>query len=88
VEAVLSSNRIFLAREDRPAARFVARNLTQLGLQAYVAGDATVPAIKKGDLLIVTLPAYPWTRTTFFDRASAARSSGARRLRDADWDGV
>ncbi len=89
VEAVLSSDRIFV-KSSRPPARSIAMNLTQLGLQAYVAGDATTPAIEKGDLLIVISPAIPWTRTTIhdvvpgawtrttiYDVASGAKSSGA-----------
>jgi imidazolonepropionase-like amidohydrolase len=76
VEAVLSSDRIFI-KSSRPPARSIAMQLTQLGLQAYVAGDATTPAIEKGDLLIVISPAHDRTKTTIYNIASGAKSSGA-----------
>jgi len=74
VEAVLSSDRIFLAGNG-PVARSVAMKLMQPGLQVYVAGDATTPAIGKGDLLMAT--SRFGESTTTFNIASAAKSSGA-----------
>jgi len=79
VEAILSSNRIFVTGRWQ-AARAVAMNLTQLGLQAYVAGDATAQAIEKGDLLIVISPTHEWTGTIIYDKASAAKKSGGSVL--------
>jgi imidazolonepropionase-like amidohydrolase len=61
VEAILSSDRIFLEGRlfDELAARSAAMKLMQLGLQVYVAEDATTPAIEKGDLLIAIKQPLP-----------------------------
>ncbi len=77
VEAVLSSDRIFLVGSgiSEPLARSVAMKLMQPGFQAYVAGDATTPEIEKGDLLIAISGTGRTTRT--YNIASAAKSSGA-----------
>jgi len=78
VDMVLSSDRIFVkSRMRRPTARTIAMQLTQLGIQAYAAGDATTPTIEKGDLLIVISPTRRSTRTTIYNIASGAKSSGA-----------
>ena len=54
VEGVLSSDRIFLVGMGRSGlvARSFAMRLMQLGLQVYVVGDTTAPAIEERDLLI------------------------------------
>jgi imidazolonepropionase-like amidohydrolase len=77
VEAILSSDRIFLEGRlfDEPAARSAAMKLMQLGLQVYVAEDATTPAIEKGDLLIAISRLDKLTRP--YKTASAAKNSGA-----------
>ncbi|MHC4557387.1 MAG: amidohydrolase family protein [Planctomycetota bacterium] len=75
VQAILSSERIFLTGEDGPGARPGAMMLTQLGFQAYVAGDATAPAIEKGDLLLAISRSGESTKT--YDIASAAKNVGA-----------
>jgi D-arabinose 5-phosphate isomerase GutQ len=49
--------------------------LMQLGLQVYVAEDATTAAIEKGDLLIAISRLDKSTRT--YNIVSAAKSSGA-----------
>jgi 6-phospho 3-hexuloisomerase len=77
VEAVLSSDRIFLTGAGRsdPVARSAAMKLMQTGLQVYVAGDTTTPAIEKGDLLIAISSSGRSTAT--YSIASAAKNSGA-----------
>ncbi len=78
LEAVLSSDRILLVGRDGPATRaahFAATNLEQLGLKAYVAADATTPAIEKGDLIIV-ITRWGETTTRIYDAVSAAKKSG------------
>jgi hypothetical protein len=75
VEAILSSDRIFLASDNWLAVRFVVMNLTQLGLQAYVAGEATAPAIEKGDLVIVI--SGPRRLSEPYDIISTAKNFGA-----------
>ncbi|MFC1714426.1 amidohydrolase family protein [Candidatus Poribacteria bacterium] len=54
VERTLSSNRIFLtgSGDSEPVARASATKLTQAGIQAYVVGDETTPAMEKDDQLI------------------------------------
>jgi 6-phospho 3-hexuloisomerase len=78
VEAVLSSDRIFLTGSgiSEPVARSAAMKLMQLGFQAYVAGDATMPAIEKGDLLIAISGSGRTVIT--YNIVSAAKSSRAR----------
>jgi 6-phospho-3-hexuloisomerase len=78
VAGILSSDRVFLAGMGRSGlvTRPFAMRLMQLGLQAYVVGDATTPAIGKGDLLIAVSGSGE-TRITYHI-ASAAESSGAR----------
>jgi imidazolonepropionase-like amidohydrolase len=77
VEAILASDRIFLAGTgiSEPVARSVAMKLMQLGFQIYVAGDATTPEIEKGDLLIA-ISGSGRTEITY-NIASAAKSSRA-----------
>jgi len=78
VEAVMSSDRIYVRSAEVLKDRFLVRQLTQLGLQAYIVGDAGAPDMEKGDLLIVTSPTTrtPWTSTTSYDIASDAKSAG------------
>lgn len=78
VEGILSSDRIFLAGMGRSGlvARSFAMRLMQIGLQVYIIGDATTPAIAKGDLL-VAISGSGETSTTYHI-ASAAKSFGAR----------
>ncbi len=78
VERILSSDRIFLAGMGRSGlvTRPFAMRLMQLGLQAYVVGDATTPAIGEGDLLTVVSSSGE-TRITHHI-ASAAKGFGAR----------
>jgi len=75
---ILSSDRIFLAGMGRSGlvTRPYAMRLMQLGLQAYMVGDATTPAIGKGDLLIAVSGSGE-TRITHHI-ASAAKGFGAR----------
>jgi imidazolonepropionase-like amidohydrolase len=77
LEAVLSSDRIFLAGSgtSESVARSVAMKLIQAGLQTYVAGDATTTPIEKGDLLIAISRTGRTTRT--YNIASATNNSGA-----------
>lgn len=76
VKGILSSDRIFLVGMGRSGlvARSFAMRLMQIGLQVYIVGDATTPAIGKGDLLIA-ISGSGETRTTC-QIASAAKSSG------------
>jgi hypothetical protein len=78
VEAVISSDRIYVNSAGVRRYRFLVRQLTQLGLQAYTAGEAETPDMEEGDLLIVTSPTTgsPWTSTTSYDMASEAKSAG------------
>jgi imidazolonepropionase-like amidohydrolase len=78
VEAVMSSDRIYLRSARVLKDRFLVRQLTQLGLQAYIVGEAGTPDMEKGDLLIVTssTTSAPWTSTTSYDIASDAKSAG------------
>ncbi len=78
VAGILSSDRIFLAGMGRSGLviRPYAMRLMQLGLQAYVVGDATSPAIGKSDLLIAVSGSGE-TRITHHI-VSAAKGFGAR----------
>lgn len=75
---ILSSNRIFLAGMGRSGlvARSFAMRLMQIGLQVYVVGDVTTPAISKEDLLIAISGSGETSITHHI--ASAAKSFGAR----------
>jgi 6-phospho-3-hexuloisomerase len=55
VEAVLKAKTVFIAGAGRSGlmARGFAMRLMHMGFDVHVAGDATTPAIQKGDLLIV-----------------------------------
>ncbi len=77
VERVLSSNRIFITGMGRSGlvARPFAMRLAQIGLQAYLVGDATTPAIGQGDMLIV-ISGSGETKITHHI-ASTAKSFGA-----------
>ena len=77
VDGILSSRGIFIAGMGRSGlmARPFAMRLTQMGLRAYLAGDATTPAIDKGDLLIA-ISGSGETETTCHI-ASTAKSLGA-----------
>jgi len=76
-EVVSSSRLILLAGSGKsePIARSVATKLMQAGFQAYIAGDATTPAIGKDDLLIAISGSGQTTRT--YEMVSAAKDSGA-----------
>lgn len=54
VEEILSSNRIFLtgSGDSESLARVSAMKFTQAGIQAYIVGDETAPAIEKDNQLI------------------------------------
>ena len=54
-ELILSANRIFVAGAGRSGfvARAFANRLMHLGRNVYFVGDATTPAIKEGDLLVI-----------------------------------
>jgi len=54
-DQVIGARRVFAAGCGRSGlvARAFAMRLTHLGIAAHVAGDATTPAIGKGDLLVV-----------------------------------
>ncbi len=77
VERVLSSNRIFITGMGRSGlmARPFAMRLMQIGLQAYFVGDATTPAIRQGDMLIVISGSGETKVTRHI--ASTAKSFGA-----------
>jgi 6-phospho-3-hexuloisomerase len=55
VEALLAAPRIFVAGAGRSglAIRMIAMRLMHLGLDVYVVGETTTPAIRRGDLLLV-----------------------------------
>jgi imidazolonepropionase-like amidohydrolase len=78
VEAVMSSDRIYVRSASARKDRFLVRQLRQLGLQAHIVGEPGTPDMEKGDLLIVTSPptGTPWTSTTSYDIASDAKSAG------------
>lgn len=78
VEGILSSDRVFLtgSGDSEPVARASATKLAQAGLQTYVVGDETTPAIEKGDQFIaISLSGSSETTEAV---AWAARRSGAR----------
>lgn len=54
-EAILAAQRIFVTGQGRSGwiMRMAAIRLMQVGLIAYVAGDATTPPIRSGDLLVI-----------------------------------
>jgi len=80
VEAVMSSGRIYVrsasvlyvSKANVLKDRLLVRRLMQLGLQAYIVGEAGTPDMEKGDLLIVTSPptGVSWTSTTSYDITS------------------
>lgn len=78
VEAILSSDRIFLAGMGRSGLviRPFAMRLMHLGFQVFVVGDATTPSIGEGDLLIAVSGSGE-TRITHHI-VSAAKNAGAR----------
>jgi 6-phospho-3-hexuloisomerase len=78
VAEILSSDRIFLAGMGRSGlvARPFAMRLMQLGLQAYIVGDATTPGTGKGDLLIAISGSGETSITHHI--ASVAKKFGAR----------
>ena len=55
-EAILAAKKIFVAGAGRSGciARAFANRLMHLGFEVYFVGDITVPAIKKGDVLVVS----------------------------------
>ena len=75
---ILMSDRIFLAGMGRSGliVRSFAMRLMQVGLQVYVVGEVTTPAMRKGDLLIA-ISGSGETKTTHHI-VSVAKSSGAR----------
>ena len=77
VNGVLASDRIFVTGMGRSGliARPFAMRLMQMGLEAYLVGDATAPAIDKKDLLIA-ISGSGETKITHH-LASTAKSIGA-----------
>jgi 6-phospho-3-hexuloisomerase len=55
LEAIISSNRIFIAGTGRSGLiiRCFAKRLMHLGLNVFVVGETTTPGISKSDLLII-----------------------------------
>ena len=78
VNGVLASDRIFVTGMGRSGliARPFAMRLMQMGLESYLVGDATAPAIDKRDLLIA-ISGSGETKITHH-LASTAKSIGAR----------
>lgn len=77
LDGILSSERIFIAGVGRSGlvARSFAMRLMQMGLQVYVVGEVTTPAIGSKDLL-VAISGSGETATTHHI-ASKARDNGA-----------
>ena len=78
VNGILASDRIFVTGMGRSGliARPFAMRLMQMGLESYLVGDATAPAIDKRDLLIA-ISGSGETKITHHV-ASTAKSLGAR----------
>jgi 6-phospho-3-hexuloisomerase len=74
---LLESNRVFIAGAGRSGliARCFAMRLMHLGLQVFVAGDATTPAIRAGDLLVIA--SGSGTTASLVKMAEKAKSIGA-----------
>ena len=78
VKAILSAKRIVLAGAGRVgfAVRGFAMRLAHLGLSAFALGDATVPGMKSGDLLVVA--SGSGETQTILDIVERAKQDGAR----------
>ena len=78
VEAILASRVVVVAGAGRVgmAARGFAMRLGHLGRAAYALGDATVPSIGAGDLLLVA--SGSGETQTIYDVAAVAKRSGAQ----------
>ncbi len=79
-QAIVSAPRIYCAGAGRSALaiRGFAMRLMHLGLQSYVAGDVTTPAIRSGDLLIIG--SGSGRTPSLVAMGHKARSVGARLL--------
>ncbi len=77
VRRLARAKRVFVAGAGRTGLvmRMFAMRLTQCGLGAHVAGDATTPAIGKGDLFV--LASGSGATATMIALARAARAAGA-----------
>jgi 6-phospho-3-hexuloisomerase len=80
IAEILKARTIVLCGAGRVgmAARGFAMRLGHLGIKAYMLGDATVPAIKKRDLLIVC--SGSGETQTIYDLTVIAKKTGARIL--------
>lgn len=78
VSEILRSRRICLVGAGRVglAVRGFAMRLGHLGLEAYMVGDATVPSITEGDLLLVA--SGSGETQTIYDLVSIAKKNNAR----------
>lgn len=78
VEAIEDADRVFLLGAGRSglALRGTAMRLMHLGLTAHVAGDATAPAVRGGDLLLVA--SGSGTTAGIVRAVHAAQEAGAR----------
>lgn len=78
IKEIVSARNIVLCGAGRVgmAARGFAMRLGHLGLHAYMLGDATVPAVKKKDLLIVC--SGSGETQTIYDLTKIAKDSGAK----------
>ena len=77
---LLGARRVFFVGAGRSAlaVRMAAMRLTHFGLQAYVAGDVTTPAIAEGDLLVAA--SASGTTKTVLLAADIAMKVGAQLL--------
>ncbi|MTE23682.1 6-phospho-3-hexuloisomerase [Microbacterium sp. ZXX196] len=77
-DAVADSDRVFVHGAGRSgiALRMTAMRLAHLGLRVHVVGDATTPAIARGDLLLVA--SGSGTTGSIVRAAESARAAGAR----------
>lgn len=78
INEILSAKKIVLVGAGRVglAARGFAMRLSHLGLESYMIGDATVPSISKGDLLIAA--SGSGETQTIYDLVNIAKKNGAR----------
>lgn len=78
VDVIISAERIFLTGMGRSGLiiRPFAMRLMQLGLEVYIVGDATTPALRSGDLLIAISGSGETKITQYI--ASRAKELGAK----------
>jgi 6-phospho-3-hexuloisomerase len=76
--SIRSAERIFVSGAGRSGLvlRMAAMRLMHLGMQVYVAGDTTTPAIREGDLLLVA--SGSGTTAGVVKAAETAAAAGAR----------